>query len=102
MWRKYLAGHVTGARSSSAKILTRDKSLPAKEPRTFLVLDQGPSFRSQTRVLYLQRVKMDSDGPDGPGLSDITNEAEKELSRLWRTWRTVNEMLVDRVRLLYH
>lgn len=29
---------------------------------------------------------------------NLTEEGEKELTRLWRIWRTVNEMLVDRVR----
>jgi DNA-directed RNA polymerases I, II, and III subunit RPABC1 len=38
---------------------------------------------------------MDIDDDDRPKLSE---EAEKELTRLWRTWRTVNEMLLDRVR----
>ena len=28
----------------------------------------------------------------------LSAEADRELSRLWRTWRTVLEMLVDRVR----
>lgn len=27
----------------------------------------------------------------------LSEEGEKELTRLWRTWKTVNEMLMDRV-----
>lgn len=42
-------------------------------------------------------VKMDLD--DRPKLSA---EAEREVTRLWRTWRTVLEMLVDRVRFPDH
>ena len=34
---------------------------------------------------------------DEAGRSIVSEEAEKELTRLWRTWRTVNEMLMDRV-----
>lgn len=34
------------------------------------------------------------DFDDRPKLSA---EAEREVTRLWRTWRTVLEMLVDRV-----
>jgi RNA polymerase Rpb5, N-terminal domain len=37
---------------------------------------------------------MDIDEDDQPKLSE---EGEKELTRLWRTWKTVIEMLVDRV-----
>lgn len=28
---------------------------------------------------------------------NLSNEEERDLTRLWRTWRTVLEMLVDRV-----
>ena len=27
----------------------------------------------------------------------LTADTDRDLTRLWRTWRTVNEMLVDRV-----
>jgi RNA polymerase Rpb5, N-terminal domain len=37
---------------------------------------------------------MDLDEDDRPKLSE---EGEKELTRLWRTWKTVIEMLMDRV-----
>lgn len=37
---------------------------------------------------------MDIDEDDQPKLSE---EGEKELTRLWRTWKTVIEMLMDRV-----
>jgi len=32
----------------------------------------------------------------------LSSEAERELTRLWRTWRTVLEMLVDRVGAARH
>lgn len=34
---------------------------------------------------------------DDDNARQIRPEVEKELTRLWRTWRTVLEMLVDRV-----
>jgi RNA polymerase Rpb5, N-terminal domain len=37
---------------------------------------------------------MDMEEDDGFKLSE---EGEKELTRLWRTWKTVIEMLMDRV-----
>ena len=35
---------------------------------------------------------------EGNGAPKLSAEADRELTRLWRTWRTVLEMLVDRVR----
>jgi len=37
---------------------------------------------------------MDIDDDDQHKLSEV---GEKELTRLWRTWKTVIEMLMDRV-----
>lgn len=37
------------------------------------------------------------DQNDDYGRHKLSEEGEKELTRLWRTWRTVNEMLLDRV-----
>lgn len=34
---------------------------------------------------------------DDDGALQLRPEQDKELTRLWRTWRTVLEMLVDRV-----
>ena len=34
---------------------------------------------------------------DEAGRPKLSEDAEKELTRLWRTWKTVNEMLLDRV-----
>lgn len=41
------------------------------------------------------------EGLDGEenGRPLLSEEGEKELTKLWRTWKTVNEMLLDRVRL---
>ena len=39
---------------------------------------------------------------EGDGAPKLSAEADRELTRLWRTWRTVLEMLVDRVRLTIH
>ena len=38
--------------------------------------------------------EMDIDEDDRPKLSE---DGEKDLTRLWRTWKTVIEMLMDRV-----
>jgi hypothetical protein len=35
---------------------------------------------------------------EGNGAVNLSPEADRELTRLWRTWRTVLEMLVDGVR----
>lgn len=37
-------------------------------------------------------------GGEEHGRTLLSEEGEKELTKLWRTWKTVNEMLVDRVR----
>jgi hypothetical protein len=34
---------------------------------------------------------------DDDGMRQVRPEIDKEWTRLWRTWRTVLEMLVDRV-----
>lgn len=34
---------------------------------------------------------------DDDGMRQLRPEFDKEWTRLWRTWRTVLEMLVDRV-----
>lgn len=54
--------------------------------------DQKNSHLSISCSSQHSTVRMDLD--DRPKLSV---EAEKEVTRLWRTWRTVLEMLVDRV-----
>ena len=67
-------------------------------------------FRSQTRSfaaitlarspLTVPKFRMDTDMEEHQqaGMQQPPPEAEAELTRLWRTWRTVHEMLVDRVR----
>lgn len=52
-----------------------------------------PLILRNKSVLVVSLIAMDFD--DRPKLSV---DAEKEITRLWRTWKTVLEMLVDRVR----
>jgi hypothetical protein len=54
------------------------------------------------QYLYLARNLLVMEIDEGDGAPKLSAEADRELTRLWRTWRTVLEMLVDRVRLTVH
>lgn len=43
---------------------------------------------------------MDRDYSEQRDEEQIPPEAERETTRLWRIWKTVHEMLIDRVRYL--
>jgi RNA polymerase Rpb5, N-terminal domain len=41
---------------------------------------------------------MSDDGYDDDGRRQATDETDKEVIRLWRAWKTINEMCKDRVK----
>ena len=59
------------------------------KPRSTTLIPPHPSFGI---------MDLDNDG-DGLGVT-ATPETDREVVRLWRAWRTVNEMCSDRVRAL--
>jgi hypothetical protein len=54
--------------------------------------------RAPEKIQILAVMEIDQ----GNGAPKLSPEADRELTRLWRTWRTVLEMLVDRVRPFDH
>ena len=80
------------------KSSTAKDSIPYTTPRVRFALHKNQVFEISDVSAETFKMSFEEDG-EGAGIS-VTPESDREVTRLWHAWRTVNEMCADRVRLL--